>query len=58
MDKKVIVSFTTIPSHIKYIKPMVDSVLNQSYTNFNFYCWIPKNPIREEASFMLFKEYW
>ncbi len=39
---KKIISFTTIPSRIHKIKPMVDSILNQSVKPDEIILWLPK----------------
>jgi hypothetical protein len=40
---KKIISFTTIPSRIEHIKPMVDSVLNQSIKPDEIVLWIARS---------------
>lgn len=39
---KVIISFTTIPSRIGEIKPMVESICNQTYKPDTIILWLPK----------------
>lgn len=40
---KVVVSFTTIPNRISKIKPMVDSILNQTYEADEIVLWVDED---------------
>jgi hypothetical protein len=40
---RVIVSFTTLPSRFRFIEPMVECIINQSYQDFEFHLNIPKH---------------
>lgn len=49
--KKVIVSFTTLPSRFPYIEPMVECITNQSYQDFEFHLNIPKKSELEDTDY-------
>ena len=47
---KKIISFTTIPSRIEHIKPMVDSILNQSIKADEIILWVANSYKRIESN--------
>lgn len=51
--KKVVVSFTTLPSRFPYIEPMVDCITNQSFQDFEFHLNIPKKSELEETEYKI-----
>jgi hypothetical protein len=46
---KVIISFTTIPSRIGEIKPMIDSICNQTFKPNSILLWLPKTYKRSKS---------
>lgn len=50
---RVIVSLTTIPSRIGLIKPMIESVLEQTYKPDRFVLWIPSRCLKENSQYVI-----
>ena len=50
---KVVVTFTSLPSRLKYIEPLVQSMMDQSYADFELHLNIPDFSELEQAPYVL-----